>query len=68
MVPTDHLLHMPPDPRIPPILDRLPASQVTPQEVCAVCPDLLPKMRSRWQQMRRNAYSLGALLLATTLI
>ena len=40
------------DPRVQRLLDQLFDSRVTPEEVCASCPELLPVVRERWQQMR----------------
>jgi len=53
---------MPHDPRMPPILDRSQAFEVTPVEICAACPDLLPEMPSRWRRMRRIALELDLLV------
>jgi serine/threonine-protein kinase len=39
------------DPRIRQLLDELLDSGCTPEEVCAQCPELLPAVRKRWQQM-----------------
>ncbi|OWK35174.1 serine/threonine-protein kinase [Fimbriiglobus ruber] len=39
------------DPRMLLLLDELFASQSTPEEVCASCPELLPLVRQRWQQL-----------------
>ncbi|MBV8078027.1 MAG: hypothetical protein JO284_16590, partial [Planctomycetaceae bacterium] len=41
------------DPRVQQLLDELIDPQVTPEEVCASCPELLPVVRRRWRQMRR---------------
>ena len=49
------------DPRVQQLLDELLASQATPEEVCATCPELLPVVRQRWQQMRRLGADLDAL-------
>jgi serine/threonine-protein kinase len=49
------------DPRVRELLDQLLASQATPEEVCAACPELLPVVRERWQQLRRLRADLDAL-------
>src|ERR687884_14440 len=41
------------DPRLEPLLDELLDSQTTPEQVCASCPELLPEVRSRWQEIKR---------------
>jgi serine/threonine-protein kinase len=41
------------DPRVQELLDELHATQATPEEVCASCPELLPTVRHRWRQLRR---------------
>jgi serine/threonine-protein kinase len=35
------------DPRVQQLLEQLHASQATPEEVCATCPELLPTVRDR---------------------
>jgi serine/threonine-protein kinase len=49
------------DPRVEQLLDQLLDSNVTPEEVCASCPELLPVVRNRWKQMRRVRADLDAL-------
>jgi serine/threonine-protein kinase len=49
------------DPRVQQLLDELHDSQATPEEVCASCPELLPTVRNRWQQMRRLRADLDVL-------
>jgi serine/threonine-protein kinase len=49
------------NPRVRQLLDELLNSQVTPEEVCASCPELLPEVRARWQQMCRVRAELDAL-------
>jgi serine/threonine-protein kinase len=49
------------DPRVQQLLDQLLDSQATPELVCATCPELLPVVRARWQQMRRVRADLDAL-------
>ena len=44
---------MPDDPEVQQLLDKLLESGGTPEQVCADCPDLLPKVRSRWGQISR---------------
>lgn len=41
------------DPRLEALLDELLESQATPEQVCASCPDLLPEVRRRWQEIKR---------------
>ncbi|VTR94004.1 serine threonine protein kinase : Tetratricopeptide repeat protein,protein kinase family protein OS=Singulisphaera acidiphila (strain ATCC BAA-1392 / DSM 18658 / VKM B-2454 / MOB10) GN=Sinac_4434 PE=3 SV=1: Pkinase: TPR_2: TPR_1 [Gemmata massiliana] len=52
---------MPDDPRVQQLLDELLDSDATPEEVCASCPELLPVVRDRWQQMRCAQAELDAL-------
>jgi serine/threonine-protein kinase len=40
------------EPRVQQLLDEILDSERTPEEVCGACPDLLPEVRRRWQQMR----------------
>jgi serine/threonine-protein kinase len=40
------------DLRLQPLLDALLESGATPEQVCAGCPELLPEVRRRWQQIR----------------
>jgi predicted ATPase len=49
------------DPRIQQLLDQLVDSHLTPEEVCATCPELLSVVRDHWRQMRRLQASLDAL-------
>jgi serine/threonine-protein kinase len=49
------------DPRVQQLLDQLLDSHATPEEVCAACPELLPVVRKRWQQLRRLRADLGVL-------
>jgi serine/threonine-protein kinase len=39
------------DPRVQQLLDELLDSRATPEEVCESCPELLPVVRDRWQQI-----------------
>ncbi|MBV8264840.1 MAG: hypothetical protein JO252_00685, partial [Planctomycetaceae bacterium] len=41
------------DPRVEQLLDELSDPQLTPEGICASCPELLPMVRRRWRQMRR---------------
>jgi serine/threonine-protein kinase len=50
------------DPRLQPLLDELLDSNATPEVVCQSCPDLLPLVRERWQQLRRLRADLDVLL------
>src|SRR5262245_55986519 len=49
------------DPRVRQLLDQLLASQATPEEVCASCPELLPTVRHRWRRLSRLRADLDAL-------
>ena len=40
------------EPRVQQLLDELLDSDCTPEAVCGDCPELLPEVRQRWQQMR----------------
>ena len=39
------------EPQVQELLDEICDSGRTPEEVCAACPELLPEVRRRWQQM-----------------
>jgi serine/threonine-protein kinase len=39
-------------PRVQELLDEILDSERTPEEVCGDCPEMLPEVRKRWQQMR----------------
>jgi hypothetical protein len=43
------------------LLDELLDSESTPEEVCSDCPELLPEVRRRWEQMRAVEAELDAL-------
>jgi tetratricopeptide (TPR) repeat protein len=49
------------EPRMHELLDELLSSQATPEDVCRSCPELLPELRERWQQMCRVRAELDAL-------
>src|SRR4051794_32913552 len=49
------------DPRVQQFLDKLLESHATPEVVCASCPELLPLVRDRWQQLSRLDAELDAL-------
>jgi serine/threonine-protein kinase len=49
------------DPRIEQLLEELQDSHVTPEEVCASCPELLPVVRERWRRICRVRRDLDAL-------
>jgi serine/threonine protein kinase len=51
---------MPDDPRVQQLLDELLDSQATPEEVCRSCPELLPRVRERWREIRRAQAELDA--------
>src|SRR5262245_25504107 len=42
---------MPDEPQLEQLLDEIFDSERAPEEVCAACPELLPEVRRRWQQM-----------------
>jgi serine/threonine-protein kinase len=39
------------EPRVQQLLDEILDSERTPEEVCGACPELLPEVRRRWQQL-----------------
>jgi serine/threonine-protein kinase len=47
--------------RVQQLLDELFESELTPEEVCSSCPELLPEVRERWHQMSRVRDELDAL-------
>jgi serine/threonine-protein kinase len=49
------------DPRVQQLLEQLLDSDATPEEVCQSCPELLPTVRDRWQQMCHLRADLDAL-------
>jgi len=49
------------DPRVQSLLDETSDSGSTPEEVCADCPELLPAVRRRWEQMCAALAELDAL-------
>jgi serine/threonine-protein kinase len=49
------------DLRLQQLLDELLNSHATPEEVCNTCPELLPEVRARWQQLCRLQAQLDAL-------
>jgi serine/threonine-protein kinase len=53
---------MPDDPRVQELLDELFDRQITPEEVCGSCIELLPVVRERWRQICRARAELDALL------
>jgi tRNA A-37 threonylcarbamoyl transferase component Bud32 len=53
---------MPDEPRVQELLEELIARGATPEEVCSACPQLLPVVRHRWQQICRMRAELDALL------
>ena len=54
------------DPRLEPLLDQLLDSQATPEQVCASCPELLPEVRRRWQEIKRARAELDVLFPPST--
>ncbi len=49
------------EPRVQQLLDEILDSGWTPEEVCGACPELLPEVRRRWQQVRAVEAGLDAL-------
>jgi serine/threonine-protein kinase len=49
------------DPRIKQLLEELLDTGATPEEVCRACPELLPRVRARWQRLRALEAEIGAL-------
>ncbi|HJZ91232.1 MAG TPA: serine/threonine-protein kinase [Gemmataceae bacterium] len=49
------------DPRVQQLLEELIDSDATPEEVCGSCPELLPAVRHRWQQVCRVRDDLDSL-------
>src|SRR3954449_2753440 len=47
------------------LLDEICDSGRSPEEVCAACPELLPEVRRRWQQMRIVEAELDAMFPAS---
>jgi serine/threonine-protein kinase len=52
---------MPDDPRIRPLLEEILESHLTPEEVCAGSPELLPELRVRWKQLQAVMSEIQAL-------
>src|SRR5262249_7154644 len=52
---------MPDNPRVQQLLDALINSDATPEDVCGSSPELLPEVRTRWQQMCHVRAELDAL-------
>ena len=52
---------MPDDPRVQELLEQLLDSGGTPEEVCRRTPELLPKVRARWERVQALEDELGAL-------
>src|SRR5262245_17395878 len=49
------------NPRVQQLLDEILDSERSPEEVCGSCPELLPEVRRRWQEMRCVQAELAAL-------
>jgi serine/threonine-protein kinase len=49
------------DPRVQQLLDELLDSNATPEQVCGSCPELLPVVRDRWQELCRLQAGLDAM-------
>src|SRR5882762_1351823 len=47
------------------LVDEMLDSERTPEQVCGACPELLPEVRKRWQQMRIVEAELDALFPTT---
>ena len=47
--------------RVERLLDEISESGCTPEEVCDACPELLPEVRRRWEQMCAVEAELDAL-------
>jgi serine/threonine-protein kinase len=41
------------DPHVQAMLDELLASDATPEQLCASCPELLPEVRRQWSRLRK---------------
>ncbi len=52
-------------PRVQQLLDEILDSGCTPEDVCGTCPELLPEVRRRWQQMCAVEAELDALFPST---
>ncbi len=57
---------MPDDPRVEELLEELLDSGGSPEEVCRSCPELLPRVRARWKQLRAVAAEVSALFPEST--
>jgi serine/threonine-protein kinase len=53
---------MPDEPRVQELLSELLDREATPEEICGACPEMLPVVRERWQQICRARAELDALL------
>ena len=51
---------MPDEPRVQRLLEELASSDASPEVVCRSCPELLPRVRERWQQICRVQAELDA--------
>src|SRR5947208_909841 len=49
------------DPRVERLLDELLNSHLTPEQVCAESPELLPMVRKRWRKIKRLSVDLDSL-------
>src|SRR5258708_29882106 len=49
------------DPRVERLLDELLDSRLTPEQVCAESPELLPMVRKRWRKLKRLGVDLDSL-------
>ena len=49
------------EPRVEQLLEEIFDTERTPEEVCGDCPELLPRVRRRWEQMRAVDAELNAL-------
>jgi formylglycine-generating enzyme required for sulfatase activity/tRNA A-37 threonylcarbamoyl transferase component Bud32 len=56
------------NPRVQQLLDEILDSERTPEEVCGSCPELLPEVRRRWQEMCCVEAELKALFPSTDVV
>src|SRR5262249_60311428 len=56
------------NPRVQQLLDEILESERSPEEVCGSCPELLPEVRRRWQEMCCVEAELKALFPSTDVV
>jgi serine/threonine-protein kinase len=49
------------DPRVARLLEELLDTNVTPEEVCRGCPELLPEVRAGWRRLAAVQFQVGLL-------